>query len=98
MSETNLQDKDDIKINEPNMYNVIMFNDDYTPMEFVIQMLTQIFHKTSEEAMHITTSIHSKGSGVVGLYTKDIAETKKHSAEDMASHQEYPLRLEVTPE
>lgn len=98
MTDTNLQDKEDIKINEPKMFNVIMYNDDYTSMEFVIEVMMRIFQKTSEEAMFLTSAIHSAGKGVVGTYTKEIAETKAHSAEDMAAQQEYPLRVEVISE
>src|SRR5690606_14869086 len=64
------------ELKKPSMYAVIMINDDYTPMEFVVQILQNYFYKTLEEATQIMLTIHTKGSAVCGIYTKDVAETK----------------------
>lgn len=77
---------------EPSMYQVILLNDNYTTMEFVVYVLEQVFKRSSEEAKHIMLSVHEKGSGVAGIYTKDIAETKIAIVHHLAKQSEYPLK------
>ncbi|HEY9060115.1 MAG TPA: ATP-dependent Clp protease adaptor ClpS [Pseudobacteroides sp.] len=86
--------KEDIKnlIKEPNMYRVILLNDDYTTMEFVINVLMVVFHKSITEATLIMLDVHKKGKGIVGLYTYDIALTKINQVERMAAESGYPLK------
>lgn len=79
-------------------YKVLFHNDDYTTMEFVILVLMKFFHKSETEATHIMLSVHHKGHGVAGLYTKDVAETKVAQVHDYAKEQGMPLRLSVEPE
>lgn len=84
------------KTEKPRRFKVIFHNDDYTTMEFVILVLMKFFHKTETEATHIMLSVHHKGQGVAGLYTKDVAETKV--AETGAFAKEYGMPLLVTAE
>ena len=72
------------KAKKPSMYKVIMLNDDYTPMEFVVMILERFFNKNHEEATHIMLHVHQKGVGVCGVYTYEIAETKVTQVMDLA--------------
>jgi ATP-dependent Clp protease adaptor protein ClpS len=81
---------DDVK--KPKMFRVILLNDDYTSMEFVIEVLVGIFHKTSAEATKIMLDVHEKGKGIVGLYPYDIALTKIVQTEDAARAKNFPLK------
>lgn len=80
---------------EPDMYDVILFNDDFTTMEFVIEMLRAVFAKQEREAERVMLAVHSAGSGVVGTYVHDIALSKADKATRMARNAGYPLRLKV---
>jgi ATP-dependent Clp protease adaptor protein ClpS len=82
----------------PRRYKVIFHNDDYTTMEFVVLVLMKFFHKSETEATHIMLSVHHKGYGVAGLYTKDVAETKVAEVHDFAKEYGMPLRLTAEPE
>lgn len=90
-------EKEDIKLDEPEMYNVILLNDDYTPFDFVQYLLIEVFNKTHQDALVITQSVHEKGKGVAGTYVKDIAETKSILANKTAQANGYPLET-VTEE
>jgi ATP-dependent Clp protease adaptor protein ClpS len=79
-------------------YKVLFHNDDYTTMEFVVLVLMKFFHKTETEATHIMLSVHHKGHGVAGFYTKDVAETKVAQVQDYAKENGMPLRLTAEPE
>ena len=72
------------KTKKPSMYNVILLNDDYTPMEFVVLVLEKIFNKRQEEATQIMLHVHKKGIGVCGTYTFEVAESKCKSVIDFA--------------
>ncbi|WP_294154691.1 ATP-dependent Clp protease adaptor ClpS [uncultured Clostridium sp.] len=85
--------KDKIKIKKPKNYKVIMHNDDYTTMEFVIEVLVRIFNKSIEEAEKIMLDVHKKGRGVAGIYSYDIAITKAATAMSMAKSEGYPFKL-----
>lgn len=74
-----------------------MYNDDFTAMEFVVQVLTTVFHKSAEEAEAIMLQAHQKHSAVVGIYTYDIAMTKIQKATRMAREAGYPLRFNMLP-
>ena len=86
------------KVERPRRFKVIFHNDDYTTMEFVVLVLMKFFHKSETEATHIMLSVHHKGQGVAGLYTKDVAETKVAQVQDYAKEQGMPLRLTAEPE
>lgn len=83
------------KISEPKMYKVIMHNDDITTMLFVVNVLISVFHKGHEDACKIMLEIHNNGSAVVGVYTYDIAVTKKRVCEALAKEEGFPLRLTI---
>ncbi len=78
-------------------WKVVLHNDDYTTMEFVIHILMQFFHKSETEATHIMLSVHHKGSGIAGVYTRDVAETKVKEVHDYAKEQGMPLKLTAEP-
>jgi len=86
------------KTRRPPFYKVILLNDDFTPMDFVVLLLKQIFHKSHEDAIRITLEVHNRGSGVCGLYTLDVAETKSEQAVAAARMNEYPLQCVVEKE
>jgi len=86
------------KVEKVRRFKVVFHNDDYTTMEFVVLVLMKFFHKSETEATHIMLSVHHKGQGVAGLYTKDVAETKVAQVHDYAKEHEMPLRLTVEPE
>jgi ATP-dependent Clp protease adaptor protein ClpS len=77
---------------EPKMYRVILHNDDYTTMDFVIDVLISVFHKPAVEAMQIMLDVHKKGKGICGVYTYDIAATKVARVHELAMRGEFPLK------
>ncbi len=74
-------------------YKVILHNDDYTTMEFVIQVLERFFHKSSEEAQHLMLKVHQEGSALCGVYSFEVAETKVHKVTQFARENRYPLKV-----
>lgn len=90
--------KEKLSIKKPSLYKVILFNDDFTPFNFVIQLLVVIFHKSNEEATKLTMEIHKKGSAVVALYPKDIAISKQLIVQKNAFQYQYPLVCKVEKE
>ena len=80
---------------KPSMYRVLMLNDDYTPMEFVIHALEKFFGKTHDEAMTIMLHVHQKGVGICGVYTYEVAEMKATQVMDMAAQHQHPLQCTV---
>ena len=93
-----LKDKEDIKIQKPRKYKVVFHNDDYTPMDFVVVLLAQVFRKPVEEAFGIMMSVHEKGKGIAGVYSREIAETKSIKANDISKASGYPLLTTIEPE
>ena len=83
------------KIKRPALYKVIMLNDDFTPMEFVIQVLQLYFRKSAEEATQIMLHVHQRGVGVCGVYTYEVAETKLSQVMALARKNEHPLQLQL---
>ena len=80
------------KTKKPSMYYVLLLNDDYTPMEFVIMVLEKVFNKKQEEATQIMLHVHKNGIGVCGTFTYEVAESKCKSVMDMAKKNEHPLQ------
>jgi ATP-dependent Clp protease adaptor protein ClpS len=76
----------------PSMYRVLILNDDYTPMEFVVYVLEQYFHKSREEATQIMLHVHQTGVGICGVYTYEVAETKVAQVIDTARRHQHPLQ------
>lgn len=90
-----VEEKQDIDIKKPNMYEVMLLNDDYTTMEFVVDILMEVFHKTKQEASYIMLDVHLRGKGVVGIYTYDIAATKVMLVEELARENGFPLKADM---
>jgi ATP-dependent Clp protease adaptor protein ClpS len=86
-----------VELKEPPKMAVLLHNDDYTTMEFVIEVLIRFFRRTPEEAVKIMLSVHEKGSGVAGIYPAEIAETKVSQVTEYALAQGYPLRATCEP-
>jgi ATP-dependent Clp protease adaptor protein ClpS len=83
---------------KPSMYKVLMLNDDYTPMEFVVDVLQHIFQKSREEATKIMLHVHQKGVGICGVYTYEVAETKVTQTVDYARKNQHPLQCTLEKE
>lgn len=79
------------KLKPPPMYKVVMYNDDYTPMEFVVEILEVFFNLNREKATQIMLTVHTQGKAVCGVFTRDIAETKVAQVNQYASDNEHPL-------
>jgi len=85
------------KTKRPKMFKVILHNDDFTPMEFVVMILETVFHKSSEQATHIMMAVHTKGAGTCGVYTYEIAEAKVQKVKDTAFDNQHPLLCTMEP-
>lgn len=83
------------KVKPPGMYKVILFNDDYTTMEFVIEVLQRFFAVNSERAQQLMLQIHNQGSAVCGIYARDVAETRVAQVTEFAQQHEHPLRCSM---
>lgn len=83
------------QLKPPPMYKVVLLNDDYTPMEFVVEILESFFHMNREKATQVMLSVHTQGKGVCGVFTKDIAETKAAQVNQYARDSEHPLLAEI---
>ncbi len=88
---TDLDEAEDTKLKEPEMYKVILLNDHYTTMDFVVEIIRTIFHKSVGEATKIMMDVHKKGQGVVGTYPLDIASTKVWQVQEKAREKDFPL-------
>jgi ATP-dependent Clp protease adaptor protein ClpS len=95
---TELQDQQREQVKEPEMYKVILLNDDYTTMEFVVYVIRKVFHKSAAEATKIMMDVHKKGKGVVGVFPYDIARTKSSQVKKLAKEQQYPLECVIEKE
>jgi ATP-dependent Clp protease adaptor protein ClpS len=85
------------KLKKPSMYRVVLMNDDYTPMEFVVEILQLFFGHDQEKSVQIMLAVHTQGKGVCGVYTKDVAETKCMQTNQYARDNDHPLLCEVEP-
>jgi len=81
------------KLREPPLYKVILLNDDFTPMDFVVHILKKFFQKNEEEAQRIMWAVHSQGKGIAGLYPYDVAETKVYQVNQYSKQKEHPLKI-----
>ncbi|MFN3267564.1 MAG: ATP-dependent Clp protease adapter ClpS [Deinococcales bacterium] len=82
----------------PKRWKVFLLNDDYTPMDFVVDVLMQVFRKSEEEAVQVMLQVHHAGVGLAGVYTFEIAETKVMQVEDLAKGEGHPLQCSLEPE
>jgi ATP-dependent Clp protease adaptor protein ClpS len=90
--------KDEIKVERPRLHKVILVNDDYTPREFVVMVLKSVFRMSEDQAMRVMITAHRRGTCVVAVYTKDVAESKATIATDSARSKGYPLLFTTEPE
>lgn len=83
------------QLREPRQFKVLLHNDDYTSMDFVVEVLMNVFGKTEAEALSIMLSVHEKGIGLCGIYTAEVAETKVQIVHQMAKARSFPLRCSM---
>jgi len=86
------------KLKRPPLYRVILLNDDYTPMEFVVDILCGIFGMTEEQSVQVMLQVHEKGAGVCGVFTREIAETKVEHVMSLAVENQHPLQCTMEPD
>lgn len=97
-TEAKIEETVKTKLNMPKLWKVIFLNDDHTPMEFVIELLINIFKHNETSAKEITLEIHNSGSGVAGVYPHEIAEHKGLESLQLSRNNGYPLKITVEPE
>ena len=97
-SDVKIDEKVKQKVEEPKRWKVILLNDDYTPMEFVIQVLQEIFKHSQDTATNITMQIHNEGSGIAVIYNFEIAEVKAVEATTLARSNGFPLQVKMEEE
>jgi ATP-dependent Clp protease adaptor protein ClpS len=90
-----VKERVEVRKQEPTMYKVVLLNDDYTTMEFVVNVLETVFQKSPAEAYRIMMQVHVNGSGIAGVYPWEVAETKVETLTSMARQAEYPLRAAI---
>ena len=90
-----LFERNEVKAKRPSMWNIVLYNDDYTPMEFVEFILKTIFHMSTLDALALTLVVHTRGKGIAGTYTFEVAEQKQFEVLLIAKVEEHPLRVEV---
>jgi len=96
-SQTLTRTKTRRKLERPRLYRVLFHNDDYTPMEFVVAMLMQIFRMSEVEATHIMLHVHNRGIGIAGVFPFSVAETKVNEVMEAAEKSEFPLLCTMEP-
>jgi ATP-dependent Clp protease adaptor protein ClpS len=90
--------KEQVKTRKPPLYKCILLNDDYTPMEFVVEILKSVFHKSQADATRIMLHVHQNGMGVAGVFPYEIAETKVRTVEELAKEHQFPLKCVMEKE
>src|SRR6266403_331702 len=90
-----LLEKDEVRAKRPSMWNVVFYNDDYTSIEFVEFVLKTVFHVSTLDALALALAVHTKGKGIAGTYTFEVAEQKQYEVLSIAKVEEHPLRVEV---
>ena len=95
--ETEVATDVDRKVEPPRLYQVLLHNDDYTTMDFVVMILMDVFHLPEEQAIEIMLRVHYQGIGLAGVYPYDVAETKVHKVAELARQAEFPLRCSLEP-
>ena len=86
-----------IGLSTPKKYNVVFYNDDYTPVDFVVQLLVDVFHHSVDSAQEMATEIHTSGKGVAGTYNFEIAEQKSLEAISLSRAEKHPLQVKLEP-
>ena len=92
-----LKERDEERTRKPRMYSVVLLNDDYTPIDFVVSLVETVFRKSTGDAMAITLEVHEKGSAIAGVFTHEIAETKVAQSQLLARQHDHPLVLTMEP-
>ena len=92
ISSTDIVTQEKVELKKPKLYKVILLNDDYTPMEYVVKLIRIVFRKSESEAVNIMLMVHKKGSGICGVFTKEVAETKVETVLKMAKGDQHPLK------
>jgi ATP-dependent Clp protease adaptor protein ClpS len=95
--ETDIAVKPRNVVRQPRRFGVVLHNDDYTTMEFVVLVLTRLFGKSETEASRIMLEVHHRGRGLAGVYSRDVAESKVDQVEELARSEGYPLRCTAEP-
>ena len=95
---TFIREKENTNLREPRRYKVVLYNDDFTTMEFVVMLLMKVFNKNETEAETLMLQVHHSSQAVVGVYSLDIAATKVQKATQMADEAGFPLRIVLLPE
>jgi ATP-dependent Clp protease adaptor protein ClpS len=88
-----VETRDKVELVFPNRYNVLLLNDDYTPMDFVIQLLVEVFNRSLDEATTITMKVHDEGQGIAGTYSHEVAEQKQTESSMISRHNGHPLKI-----
>tara|TARA_X000000368_G_scaffold199959_1_gene157889 strand:- start:85 stop:384 length:300 start_codon:yes stop_codon:yes gene_type:complete len=88
-----VETRDKVELVFPNRYNVLLLNDDYTPMDFVIQLLVEVFNRSLDEATAITMKVHDEGQGIAGTYSHEVAEQKQTESSMISRHNGHPLKI-----
>ena len=97
-SDTKTRTRSKTRTARPPLYKVILLNDDFTPREFVVQVLKAVFRMNAEHASHVMLTAHQKGACVIAVYTRDVAETKAKEATELGKEKGYPLFFTTEPE
>lgn len=97
-SQTGVVTKTAPKTKKPSLYKVLLLNDDFTPMEFVVYVLERFFHKNHQEATTVMLHVHQRGVGVCGIFTYEVAETKVNQVVDHARQNQHPLQCTMEKE
>jgi ATP-dependent Clp protease adaptor protein ClpS len=90
--------KEQVKTRKPPLYKCILLNDDYTPMEFVVEILKSVFHRSQADATRIMLHVHQNGMGIAGVFPYEVAETKIHTVEELAKENQFPLKCVMEKE
>jgi ATP-dependent Clp protease adaptor protein ClpS len=90
-----VKERTDVQKKEPTSYKVVLLNDDYTPMDFVVQVLESLFQKSPAEAFHVMMQVHLEGRGIAGVYSWEVAETKAEKVASLANEAGHPLRATI---
>lgn len=96
--QTGLKERTRVRVEEPRRFKVILHNDDFTTMDFVVMVLKAVFFKNDQEAESLMLAVHQKGQAIAGIYPLDIAQSKVQKATRMAREANYPLKLTIDPE
>lgn len=91
----NIKQRDSVNAGKPRRYNVVLHNDDFTTMDFVVKILKEVFYKTEIEAITIMMDVHNSGKGTIGTFSYDMALTKRDKATALAREEGFPLRITI---